>query len=357
MLIFTNVVVFLLQGKLWPNELGLPVLDPRDPHIWNYFSYQFLHGDGMHLVGNMLFLYIFGNNVNDRMGSSGYLAFYLAGGVFSGIGHVLTSSAPVLGASGSISAVTGAFLVLLPRAHVSVFIFFFFIGIYEIPSLYFILASFIWEFAYSFARGGGGDGVAHLAHVSGSVFGFVVPFSLLSARLLPRDQFDMFALAQRWNKRRQYQQMVRGGYDPFGFNPPRSFKPDPKQERIQELRAQVSEAIAHHQLPQAVKLYLELRAMDPNQVLARQSQLDVANQLFAQELYPAAADAYELFLRQYPKYDQVEQVQLMLGLLYARYLQRPDRAREHLNVALTRLQNSRDVELAREELSKIEASV
>jgi outer membrane protein assembly factor BamD (BamD/ComL family) len=151
--------------------------------------------------------------------------------------------------------------------------------------------------------------------------------------------------------------MVRGGYDPFGFNPPRSFKPDPKQERIQELRAQVSEAFAHHQLPQAVKLYLELRAMDPNQVLARQSQLDVANQLFAQELYPAAADAYELFLRQYPKYDQVEQVQLMLGLLYARYLQRPDRAREHLNVALTRLQNSRDVELAREELSKIEASV
>jgi len=301
----------------------------------------------------MLFLYIFGNNVNDRMGSSGYLAFYLAGGVFAGIGHVLSSNSPVLGASGSVSAVTGAFLMLMPRSHITVVWFFFLIGVIEVPSLYFILAYFLYDFAYGFAAGGG-DGVAHLAHVSGSIFGFAVPFTLLVTRLLPRDQFDMFALVQRWNKRRQYQQMVRGGYDPFGYPPPgRAAKPDPRTERIQDLRAQINEAIAHHDLPSAVKLYLELRAIDPNQVLARQSQLDVANQLFAQQIYPAAADAYELFLRQYPKYDQIEQIQLMLGIIYSRYVPRPDKARQYLSSAVERLNNPRDAELAREELSRI----
>lgn len=351
LLIAANVIVFILQGRIWPDERGMPLLDPRDLRLWSYFSYQFLHGDGLHLLGNMLFLYIFGNNVNDRMGHSGYLAFYLAGGVFAGIGHVLSSSAPVLGASGSVSAVTGAFLVLLPRSHITVVWFFILIGVIEIPSLYFILASFLWDFASGFTPGGGG-GVAHLAHVSGSVFGFVVPFVLLATHLLPRDQFDMFALLQRWNKRRQYQDMVRQGYDPFGQSPPRTTRVDPNLERIQDLRAQISEAIAHHEMTAAAKLYLELRAIDPNQVLSRQSQLDVANQLFSQQIYPAAADAYELFLHQYPKYDQLEQIQLMLGVIYSRYVPRPDKAKTYLSAAMERLTNPRDAELARSELDK-----
>jgi membrane associated rhomboid family serine protease len=354
LLIAANVITFLLQRKLWPDDIGLPALNPRDLRLWNYISYQFLHGDGLHLLGNMLFLYIFGNNVNDRMGHGGYLAFYLAGGVFAGIGHVLSSHSGVIGASGAVSAVTGAFLILLPRAHVTVFYFFFLIGMIEIPSLYFIIASFLWDFAYGFAAGGGGDGVAHLAHVSGTVFGVVVPFVLLVTRFLPRDQFDMFALLQRWNKRRQYQDMVRRGYDPFGYIPPaKAAKPDPQAERIQDLRAQVSEAIAHHDMPNAAKLYLELRAIDPNQVLSRQSQLDVANQLFAQQVYPAAADAYELFLQNYPKYDQTEQIQLMLGIIYSRYVPRPDKARRYLSAAVEKLNNPRDANLAREELAKI----
>lgn len=356
LLVGANVIVFVLQGRLWPDEYGMPLLNPRELQIWNYFSYQFLHGDGIHLLGNMLFLYIFGNNVNDRMGNWGYLAFYLAGGVFAGIGHVLSSNSPVLGASGSVSAVTGAFLVLMPRSHITVVWFFFLIGVVEIPSLYFILASFLWDFASGFTPGAGG-GVAHLAHVSGSVFGFVVPYTLLVTKMLPRDQFDLFALIQRWNKRRQYQGMVRQGYDPFGYTPPKSGRVDPNMERIQDLRAQISESIAHHDLPGAVKQYLELHAIDPAQVLSRQSQLDVANQLFSQQVYPAAADAYELFLKHYPKYDQVEQVQLMLGLIYSRYVPRVDKARLHLTAAVERLNNPRDADLARSELARLDPAV
>jgi tetratricopeptide (TPR) repeat protein len=173
--------------------------------------------------------------------------------------------------------------------------------------------------------------------------------------MLPRNQFDLFALAQRWNRRRQYQDMVRQGYDPFAVVPVsgRNAAPDPRMERIQDVRAQISEALANHQVEQAARFYLELHAIDPQQVLSRQQQLDIANQLFADGVHGAAADAYEAFIKFYPKYEQIEQVQLMLGLLYARYLNRPDRAREHLNAALQRLSNPREIDLAKHELSQL----
>lgn len=350
-LLAANVVVFLVQRVLWPTDPpGL--LQPRDPHLIHYFTYQFLHADGLHLASNMLFLYIFGNNVNDRMGHWGYLAFYLAGGVFAGVGHMLTSSSPVLGASGAVSAVTGAYLVLLPRSHITLFFFFFFIGTFEIPCIYFIIASFLKDFIYGFSPMD--SGVAHIAHLSGSVFGFAVSLSLLAARMLPRDQFDLFALIQRWNRRRQYQDMVRKGFDPFSVTAGvKRGAPDPNAARIQDLRGRISESVEKHQLEDAVRLYLELHAIDPQQVLARQNQLDIANQLYAQGIHAAAADAYEGFLRSYPKSDQVGQVQLMLGLLYARYLNRPDMARGHLSGAAEKLHNEREIELARQELAKI----
>src|SRR5690606_18721566 len=133
LLIFGNVVAFVAQRNVWPGgQTPTLLLDPDGVQILHFFTYQFLHGDAMHLIGNMLFLYIFGNNVNDRMGHVGYLAFYLAGGVFAGVGHLLTSHAQVLGASGSVAAVTGAFLVLFPRSYVTVVYLFIFIGAFQI---------------------------------------------------------------------------------------------------------------------------------------------------------------------------------------------------------------------------------
>jgi membrane associated rhomboid family serine protease len=356
-IIAANVVVFLLQRATFSEQWVAPLsLDPRDPHLLHYFTYQFMHGDVLHLLGNMLFLYIFGNNVADRIGNVGYIAFYLAGGVAAGIGHVLSSINPVIGASGSVSAVTGAFLVLLPRSRVTVLFIFFIITAFEIPSVWLILLSFVKDFVIGFS--GARTQVAHFAHLAGSVFGFSVCFALLGVRLLPRDQFDLFSLFQRWNRRRQYKELTRKGFDPFGFTPPpkRGEVLNPNLDRIQDLRAQISEAIAHHKLEEAARLYLELRAIDPNQVLSRQSQLDVANQLFSQQMHPAAADAYELFLRQYPRYEQIEQIQLVLGIIYSRYTRRPDKARPHLAAAIERLNNARDLELARSELARVDAS-
>ena len=361
LLIAINVVVFFVQRWSVAAEMHTPgALDPRDPRLINYFTYQFLHGDALHLAGNMLFLYIFGNNVADRIGNVGYLAFYLAGGVAAGIGHVLADVQPVIGASGSVSAVTGAFIVLLPRSRVTVLFFFFIITAFEIPSVWLIVASFLKDFVMGFGDPRGtAQGVAHVAHFAGSVFGFSISFALIAARLLPRDQFDLFALAQRWNRRRQYRDLRAAGWDPFGVAPPPARKGplNPNLERIQDVRARISDELSKHQLEEAAKLYLELRAIDPNQVLARQSQLDVANTLYTQQKYAAAADAYELFVRQYYKADELEQVQLMLGILYARYLNDAERARPHLSAAAEKLQSSKEGDLARAELARLGAAL
>ena len=98
----------------------------------------------------------------------------------------------------------------------------------------------------------------------------------------------------------------------------------------------------------------QLKQIDPQQVLSRQAQLDVANQLAAQQLYPQAAEAYELFLRHYPKFEQIEQVELMLGLIYARYLAQYDRAKGCLLKAIARLHGERELSMARAELARIE---
>jgi len=355
----TCVIVYTLQVSVLKNGWDRPfVLNARDPHLWQFFTYQFMHGSALHLLGNMLFLFIFGNNVNDKMGNVAYLGFYLAGGVFAGIASVLVDTGRIVGASGSIAAVTGAYLILLPRSHVTIFYLFYFIGSFEISGMWFVLAFFALDVFYQFGSSGAADGVAHMAHIGGTLFGAAICLLLLWVRLLPRDMFDVLALLDRWNRRRQHRDAVSRGYDPFGYSPrgapPRREAINPMGDRIQDLRASISDAIAHQNMPEAVKLYLELRAIDPNQVLSKQSQLDVANQLFTQQIYPAAADSYELYLRAYPKADQLENIQLMLGIIYARYLQRYDKAKEALEAALPKLHAPRDIDLAKSELEEIQ---
>jgi membrane associated rhomboid family serine protease len=352
-IILLTVVAHLVRLRL-PQVQSLFELDPGDPRLYCYFTYIFLHGGIGHLASNMLFLYIFGNNVNDRMGHFGYLGFYLGGGVIAGVAHVLAEQSPVIGASGACFAVTGAFLILFPRAHVTVLYFMVLIGVAEIASMWFILAYLALNLLAQFSHIlGSPSNVANVAHLGGAAYGIVVCTGLLAVRLLPRDQWDVIALIDRWNRRRQYRDLVASGYNPFGYITPAKTAPNPLSERIQDLRAAIAEAISHGDVPEATKRFMELRAIDPQQVLSRQNQLDMANHLFEQQHHAAAADAYEGFLRTYPKADRLEHVQLMLGLLYARYLNRPDKAGTYLNAALQRLHNDREVELAKSELERI----
>jgi tetratricopeptide (TPR) repeat protein len=240
-------------------------------------------------------------------------------------------------------------------------------GAVEVPCMYLVSFFVALDLAMNLA---GSSGVAHTAHIWGAMLGFGVCVGMLALHLLPRDPFDFLALVQRWHRRRQYQSLVAAGFNPFGHPPPdpaaakRSSAEEAQRkrqreaqnarvEKIKELRAQVHEAIAHHNLPHAAIVYVELKTLDPNQVLSRQAQLDVANQLTSQQFFPEAADAYEQFLRHYPNYKQIEHVELMLGLICARYLNRKARARELLSHAVTRLHSERDLRMAHEELDKL----
>ena len=352
-----NVLVFLVQHRFHLERHF--ALNPRNPSLLTFFTYSLLHANAPHIASNLLFLFIFGNNVNDKLGHLGYLAFYLAGGIFAGVCYTLFDSNPVIGASGAVSAVTGAYLCLFPRANVTLVFFFFYVGVFEIPSFWFIGFFFVQDLLMNFS--GAPSGVAHMAHLGGTVFGFVICFLLLLFNLLPRDHFDVVSLAHHWNRRRQFRDLTATGYNPFGVGtarlPPEMRLPSPtspQQEKIQNLKSEISDALNAHDHPKAADLYLQMKQLDPAQVLARQAQLEVSNELASQQRYREAADAYELFLQHYKNFDQVEQVELMLGLIYARYLDRYDRAKEYLIRAMARLRGEKELTLARSELKRIE---
>jgi hypothetical protein len=160
------------------------------------FSSMFMHGSWMHLLGNMLFLWIFGNNVEDTMGHVRYLIFYLAGGLAAtalqtfvtlGYGSPAEGAIPNVGASGAVSAVLGAYLVLLPRARVLTFIFIF---LQEIPAVFFLGFWFVfqlWSGSVALSHPQEGGGVAFFAHVGGFVFGFLAVKAFQTRRpLRPR---------------------------------------------------------------------------------------------------------------------------------------------------------------------------
>lgn len=147
---------------------------------------MFLHGGWLHLAGNMLFLWIFGDNMEDEMGHVGYLVFYLLGGLGAGLAQVLAapySQVPTVGASGAIAAVMGGYLLLFPKARVDILIIiFFYIRILPIPA--WIMLG-LW-FAMQLLGGWGSDptigGVAYWAHAGGFVAGILLSLPIFLRR-------------------------------------------------------------------------------------------------------------------------------------------------------------------------------
>jgi len=367
-LIAVNALIFLLEyhqnpatGKLefqpWVEHFMLAAARPQ---LWQFVSYAFLHGGLMHIIGNMFFLYLFGNNVNDKLGHIGYLCFYLAGAVFSGIGHTLISGANVLGASGAVAAVTGAYLVLFPQTLITVLYWLFFIGTIEVPALYFIVFKMIIIdnviIRYT-------PYVAYDAHLAGYAFGIAAMTGMLAAGLISTSSFDLWAMIKQWNRRRQYRDAVSGGYDPFAsrvetkrikVKEVKSATEQQKDEKSQELRSEISKRILERNLSAAAALYLELMRHDSEQILPRQNLLDIANQLAGDSKHAEAARAYEQFLTHYSTYEYAEQVELMLGILYSRYLEQPEPAVKHLQAACDKLTDPGQIKMCKDELARLQ---
>jgi len=152
------------------------------------FSSMFLHGSWMHLIGNMWFLWIFGNNIEDSMGHLRFLAFYVLSGLVAAMAHVVTapgSDVPMVGASGAISAIMGAYLLLYPRAVVhTLFFFVIFIRVIPLPAWVMLGYWIVIQIGSSVLTPAEGGGVAYAAHVGGFIAGLTLILVFRNPRLV-----------------------------------------------------------------------------------------------------------------------------------------------------------------------------
>lgn len=192
-LIAINIIVFLIMvlnpAKIDSIVMGNALI-PTDVTqgfkisvLKNFITAMFMHAGWMHLISNMLYLWIFGDNIEDRLGHVGYLLFYLAAGIFASGLHIFfnpTSNIPSLGASGAIAGVLGAYLIFYPQSKVYTFIpFGYFMRLRPLPAIVVLGLWFVMQIfsgVGSMMAQGQGGGVAYWAHIGGFVFGLLIGF-------------------------------------------------------------------------------------------------------------------------------------------------------------------------------------
>jgi membrane associated rhomboid family serine protease len=164
------------------DQVVTPGCPPPEAPTWlTVFSSMFMHGGLLHLAGNMLFLWVFGNNVEDAMGHVKFVAFYLAAGIAATALQTAMgpdAAVPTVGASGAIAGVLGGYILLFPRARVVTLIFIvFFVTIVELPALWVLGFWFVQQVLFGWfdlnSAGGDGGGVAYFAHIGGFAFGLL----------------------------------------------------------------------------------------------------------------------------------------------------------------------------------------
>lgn len=198
-----NVLVFLYEASLSPDALNefimsfgsIPLETMNGEDFHTLITSMFLHGSWMHLIGNMLFLYVFADNIEQIIGNLNFLIFYIAGGLAAHAGHIffnLESTIPTVGASGAISAVLGAYLIMFPTSKIKILVVFLFRS-FKIPALLFLGFWIVQQLFSGFAAIGPetaeSGGVAWWAHIGGFAFGVVAG---LYYRSIQREELEQF---------------------------------------------------------------------------------------------------------------------------------------------------------------------
>jgi membrane associated rhomboid family serine protease len=309
---------------------------------WTLVTSVFLHDpSGLWHVGfNMLFLWVFGQAVETRLGSWWFLVFYLVGGAFASVAHMFASVSPAIGASGAVAAVSGAYLALFPRSTVRVFAFFPFYGIHHIPATWFILFYVAIDLLSQASEALGGlSDVAHAAHLGGYLFGFSTAMVLLGTGILPRTEFDAFFLAKQWRRRRELRRVV--DHHGSGFDAPSTTAPVPRRVRESKTpgrptsdpdaprRAAIIDALRRDDGETAIR---EFKASPPSIRLAESVLADLGNRAMAAGDTESAIRAYTRLLerrgdRSYGDAGPSDEFRLLLATLLVRRAGRPNDAR------------------------------
>ena len=376
-LIGINAVCFLLLdeglfgGAMTEFKQRYLFFRSDEPALHQFFTYQFLHADVMHLLGNMIFLWVFGNSVNAKMGNGPYLVFYLAGGVFAawGYGWMNPGFSYLLGASGAVASITTAYLALFPRSRVTVFVWlFFFIHFIELPAMVIIgVKIIVWDNIVA-PWLGQSEQIAHGAHLSGYFFGFAGALGMLLVRALPRDQFDILAVWKRWKQRRDFSAVMS---DPaaaaraqhgsvarqVSYDPNERSEHDASIEKIADLRGQIAGALERGDVDEGVTLYEQLITDHPDQCMSERQQLEIARACYGSGRFEQAAAAFRRLVESYPQSVEVGNVGLLLGIIYARDLKKFDEAEPYLAGAMDALRDEERRAQCGEWLERVRAAL
>lgn len=322
---------------------------------YRFLTSAFLHGGFMHLAGNMLFLWVFGPPVEDRLGRWWFLAFYLAAAAASALVHVAADTAPAIGASGAIAGVAGAFLVLFPLTRIRTLMIFGIITLVMVPSWFFVGLKIAFDLI---AQGVGNDNVANMAHLGGYAFGMAVAIVLLWTRILSSEPYDLFTMIRQRRRRQQ----IRAAVDAQASTVARARrtpKPDPESDELAERRARVSALVAEDRLDEAADAYkslIDAFAHRPHAgTLSRDAQLKLAGYLLGADRRALAARAFEGFMGTYPNDPERRSLGILLARLYAHDLNKPDKARALLRPIAEQDTDPQTRALAREELAALPA--
>ena len=279
-------------------------------HPWTLVTYAFLHDPSglSHVAFNMLFLWIFGRAVEDRLGSIWFAVFYIAGAIVAALGQWLISPAPMIGASGAIAAATGAFAALCPRSRVRVLFFF---TIIEIPGIVLVLIFVgldlfgqLGQSVSSTSRGG----IAYSAHLFGYAFGMLSMLALLGSGILKRTEFDLFFIMKQMKRRREMRAAVNQSRSPWVKDVSTLSVATP-QATTDVLRA-------------GTPMRRQLSDADAKR------ELHDAGTRWSRGEFSAAANAWERFAQRFPSHPDSDGALLLAAVTYARKLNDPTRARE-----------------------------
>lgn len=366
------LIALTLLSQIFYLALGEPyeswlILNTARPTLWGWVGYAFLHAGMLHILGNMLFLWVFGPDVEDRFGRIGFLLFYLVSAAVAGWAFAaFDQGGRLIGASGAVAGVTGAFLVLFPRVQIRILFLFIIIGIFSIKAWWFIAFKVVYDLmGFSVGRG---SNIAFSAHLGGYAFGAAVAMALLAMKIVPREPYDLLSLLKHRSRRRQFQ--AAAGIDTErrrrvapGVSPAEHRRPRPKAEpsepdpKLTAARTAVAASASAGDFERAADAYLELlRAFGATPgaaTMSKDAQLGIGNALFHRGDHATAAKAYERFLDAYPHDSETPRVRLLLGLLLARYLNDPVAARAQLVRAKESARDAEDRQLAETLLTEL----
>jgi membrane associated rhomboid family serine protease len=307
---------------------------PGRPDLVSLLLCMFLHAGFLHLAGNMLYLWIFGDNVEYRLGGLGYLVAYLVTGVAATLAFAsfnANSVVPLVGASGAISGVLGFYLVWFPHNQVRLLVWVVFIFFIHVRAVWVLLAFLVIDNLLPFlATKGAGSGVAHGAHLGGFFAGMAAAWILNRVRgVVPAPR-----PAPRFER--------RGG--PWRTPPAR-----PKVDAAREF----SDAIQTGRMEDAAHSF-SLLVREGGTPPAAANVFRLGRWLYENGFVPDTAAVFRYYIRSYPRGEDLDRVHLGLGILLARKLGQPTAAREHLLQAIDLTDAGSSIATsAREELGRL----